>query len=75
MPEVMLPQTFVVPLASFAGASRCLVPRTAARSWRVGSTVSVGGTITDVALASGAIGSRHISVFHRCFSRAKWALA
>jgi hypothetical protein len=27
-----------------------------------------------VALASGAVGRRHISVFHRFFSRAIWAL-
>jgi DDE superfamily endonuclease len=31
-------------------------------------------TVTDVALASGAIGARHISVFHRFFSRASWTL-
>jgi hypothetical protein len=34
-------------------------------------------TLADVALASGAIGQRHISVFHRffhCFSRAAWSL-
>jgi hypothetical protein len=31
-------------------------------------------TVTDVALASGAVGERHISVFHRFFSRASWRL-
>jgi hypothetical protein len=31
-------------------------------------------TITGVALASGALGTRHISVFHRFFTRAQWAL-
>jgi hypothetical protein len=31
-------------------------------------------TITAVALASGAVGSRHISVFHRFFGRAQWSL-
>ena len=31
-------------------------------------------TLTGVALASGAIGARHISVFHRFFSRASWTL-
>ena len=31
-------------------------------------------TVTAVALASGALSARHISVFHRFFSRARWAL-
>ena len=31
-------------------------------------------TLTEVALASGAVGERHISVFHRFFSRASWTL-
>jgi hypothetical protein len=31
-------------------------------------------TVTAVALASGALSSRHISVFHRFFGRAGWAL-
>src|SRR5919199_2531108 len=31
-------------------------------------------TITTVALASGALGRRHISVFHRFLSRASWSL-
>src|SRR5918912_3042012 len=31
-------------------------------------------TITDVALAAGAVGERHSSVFHRCFRRASWTL-
>jgi len=31
-------------------------------------------TVTAVALASGALGVRHISVFHRFFGRARWAL-
>jgi hypothetical protein len=31
-------------------------------------------TITAVALASDALGSRHISVFHRFFGRARWSL-
>jgi DDE superfamily endonuclease len=31
-------------------------------------------TITAVALASGAVGTRHISAFHRFFSRARWSL-
>ena len=31
-------------------------------------------TLTAVALASGALGQRHVSVFHRFFSRAAWSL-
>jgi DDE superfamily endonuclease len=31
-------------------------------------------TLTSVALAAGAIGQRHISVFHRFFSRSSWSL-
>lgn len=31
-------------------------------------------TLTGIALASGAVGQRHISVFHRFFSRAQWNL-
>jgi hypothetical protein len=31
-------------------------------------------TLTAVALASGAVGARHISVFHRFFARATWSL-
>src|SRR3982751_4346604 len=31
-------------------------------------------TLTAVALASGAVGVRHISVFHRFFARAQWSL-
>jgi DDE superfamily endonuclease len=31
-------------------------------------------TLTAVALASGAVGMRHISVFHRFFARAEWRL-
>lgn len=31
-------------------------------------------TITSVALASGSVDGRHISVFHRFFSRARWSL-
>ena len=30
-------------------------------------------TVTAVVLASGTLGQRHISVFHRFFSRAQWA--
>ena len=30
-------------------------------------------TVTAVAIASGALGDRHISVFHRFFGRARWA--
>jgi hypothetical protein len=70
----MLPDTFAVLLTAFhpcftapsytnfrlliAGWVHCLGRR----------------TITAVALASGAVGTRHISAFHRFFSRARWNL-
>src|SRR5688572_977967 len=31
-------------------------------------------TVTEVVIAAGAVGSRHISVFHRFFARAPWSL-
>ena|SRR5438128_9709668 len=45
----------------------------------MGFGVVLGGegwrrTLTTVALASDAVGQRHIAVFHRFFSRASWSL-
>ncbi len=31
-------------------------------------------TVTGLVIAAGAVGSRHISVFHRFFARARWSL-
>jgi hypothetical protein len=74
MPEVMLPQTFVVLLAAFAA---CFTAPSYENFCQIvaGWVHCLGRrTITGVALASGAVGSCHISVFHRFFSRATWVL-
>lgn len=74
MPEIMLPQTFVVLLSAFTG---CFTAPSYANFCRIvaGWVQCLGRrTITGVALASGAVGSRHISVFHRFFARATWVL-
>jgi hypothetical protein len=70
----IVPESFLGLLAAFA---HCF----GAPSYRNFELLIVGWvhclgrrTITAVALASGAAGSRHISVFHRFFSRAAWAI-
>jgi DDE superfamily endonuclease len=74
MPIGIVPESFLGLLAAFAG---CFT----APSYRTFELLVVGWvhclgrrTITAVALASGAVGWRHISVFHRFFSRAVWSL-
>ena len=72
--ESSLPPTFAGLLATFQ-------PCFTAPSWRtfcrlVAGWVQCPGrrTLTAVAVASGALGQRHIAVFHRFFSRARWSL-
>ena len=74
MPEWVVPESFRVPLGAFAG---CF----GAPSCRNFELLVVGWvrclcrrTISAVVLASGAVGRRHVSVFHRFFSRATWEL-
>jgi hypothetical protein len=74
MPEVILPGAMVGLLAAFE-------PCFHAPTYRVFQLVLAGWihclgrrTITAVALASGGVGGRHISVFHRLFTRATWSL-
>jgi len=74
MPERIVPESFRVLLGVFAGCFQ-------AASYRNFELLVIGWvhclgrrTITAVALASGAVDRRHISVFHRFFSRATWAL-
>src|SRR5829696_2601125 len=74
MPEVILPKAFVDLLAAFE-------PCFHAPTYRVFRLVLAGWmhclgrrTVTAVALASGGVGGRHISVFHRFFTRAQWSL-
>jgi len=74
MPSSIVPETFVPLLAAFQ-------PCFTAPSYRT-FYVLVGGwmqcigrhTVTGVVIAAGAVGSRHISVFHRFFARARWGL-
>ncbi len=74
MSDLMLPPTLAALLAAF-------MPCFQARSvvvfqWLIVGWIQCQGrrTLTEVALASGAVGERHISVFHRFFSRASWTL-
>src|SRR5215212_8853991 len=74
MPEIILPSTFVSLLVAFE-------PCFSAPSYRTFGLLVAGWihclgrrTITGVAVASGGMGSRHISVFHRFFTRAQWSL-
>src|SRR3954451_21689987 len=74
MPEIILPSGMVGLLAAFE-------PCFHAPTYRGFQLVLAGWihclgrrTITAVALASGGVGGRHISVFHRFFTRATWGL-
>jgi DDE superfamily endonuclease len=73
MSELIVPPTLAALLAAFAS---CFQARSRiVFQWLVLGWVQCQGrrTLTDVALASGAVGRRHISVFHRFFSRASWS--
>src|SRR5215211_3712874 len=74
MPEIILPSRLVGLLAAFE-------PCFHAPSYRIFRLVVAGWmhclgrrTVTAVALASGGVGGRHISVFRRFFTRATWSL-
>jgi hypothetical protein len=74
MPSGILPETFCVLLTAF---QTCFQARSfPTYQWLMAGWVQCLGrrTITAVALASGAIGERHISVFHRFFARGQWSL-
>ena len=74
MSEVIVPPTLAALLAAFT----CCFQARSHRMfhWLVRGWVQCQGrhTLTDVALASGAIGQRHMASFHRFFSRAPWSL-
>jgi hypothetical protein len=74
MPGTIVPESFVPLLAAFA-------PCFSAPSHRNFVTLISGWvhclgrrTVTAVAMAAGAVGQRHVSVFHRFFTRAQWTL-
>ena len=74
MPEGIGPRTFAPLLAAFEG---CFT----APTYRLFGLVAAGGlhcagrrTITAVAVASGAVGARRVSGFHRFLGRATWSL-
>src|ERR671928_228712 len=74
MSDVIVPPSLAVMLNAFAS---CFQARSYLTfQWLLLGWVQCQGrrTLTSVALASGAIGQRHISVFHRFFSRASWTL-
>jgi hypothetical protein len=74
MPTAIVPDSFICLLAAFADCFH-------APSYRNFVTIITGWvhclgrrTVTAVVLAAGASGSRHVSAFHRFFSRAQWVL-
>jgi hypothetical protein len=74
MSELIVPPTLAALLAAFTSCFQ-------ARSYLVFQGLLLGWvqcpgrrTLTSVAVASGAVGQWHISVFHRFFSRAAWKL-
>jgi hypothetical protein len=74
MPTTILPPTFIVLLLAFRESFTA--PSFANFQTVVAGWVHCLGrhTVTAVALASGAAGQRHVSVFHRFFRRAQWSL-
>jgi hypothetical protein len=74
MSELIVPPTLATLLTAF---TPCFQTRSYLTfQWLVLGWVQCQGrrTLTAVALASDALGQRHVSVFHRFFSRASWNL-
>ena len=74
MRSTIVPDSFLALLTAFEGCFH-------APSYRNFVTLVTGWvhclgrrTVTAVVLAAGAVGTRHISVFHRFFARAQWVL-
>ena len=74
MPTVIVPETLLPLLAAFTPCFTAPSHRTFCLL--VSGWIHCLGrrTVTGVVLAAGAVGSRHISVFHRFFARAQWSL-
>jgi hypothetical protein len=74
MSELIVPPTLAALLSAFVS---CFQARSYLTfQWLMLGWIQCEGrrTLTSIALASGGIGQRHISVFHRFFSRASWSL-
>src|SRR3954468_8326841 len=70
----IIPETFASVLAAYA---TCFQVRSYPTfQWLVLGWVQCLGrrTLTAVRPASGAVGARHVSMFHRFFARAAWSL-
>jgi hypothetical protein len=74
MSEIILPQSFLLLCAAFQPCFTAPSYRTF--QWLMAGWLQCPGrrTITAVAVAAGALDQRHISVYHRFFSRAQWSL-
>lgn len=74
MPPLIVPQSFVPLLLAVQPCFHAPTFRTF--SLLVAGWLHCQGrrTVTAVVVAAGAVGSRHISVFHRFFARAQWSL-
>ena len=74
MHTVILPESFLSLLAPFAPCFT--TPTLATFQTLVAGWVHCLGrrTVTAMVVAAGAVGDRHLSVFHRFFTRASWAL-
>jgi hypothetical protein len=74
MPTLILPDTFLALLTPFASCFHA--PSAANFRVLVAGWIHCLGrhTVTAVVLAAGAVGERHVSVFHRFFARAQWSL-
>jgi DDE superfamily endonuclease len=72
--DLLLPPTLALRLAAFTPC--CQARSVVVFPWLVIGWIQCQGrrTRTSVALASGAVGERQSSVFHRFFSRASWTL-
>jgi hypothetical protein len=72
MPPLIVPESFALVLAVFVPCFTASTYRTF--RYLVAGWVHCPGrrTVTAVVMAAGAVGWRHVSVFHRFFARARW---
>src|SRR4051812_38530166 len=74
MLSIIVPETLLSLLAAFAPCFTAPTFRTF--NLLVSGWLQCRGrrTVTGLVIAAGAVGQRHISVFHRFFARAQWSL-